>query len=83
MFEGKHKGGAVGGYDTFVVLAERYHWTPDEVRALDPDYIDELLIRIGVESEHNETERKKQERDRKRNAGKGGSKGEDVDISEI
>jgi hypothetical protein len=85
VYEGKHTGGEVGGYDVYVMLAERYHWTPEQVDRLDPDYIDELMIRISVEAEHQEIERKKQERERKRaaNKPKGGRRGEDVDIADI
>lgn len=85
MYEGKHKGGEVGGYDAYVMLAERYHWTPEQIDRLDPDYIDELLIRMSVEAEYQEAERKKAERERKREARaqKGGKRGEDMDISEL
>ena len=79
VYDGKHKGGEVGGYDTYVMLAERYHWTPEQVDRLDPDYIDELLMRMSAEADYQEAERKKQEREHRRQ-GKGSHRGEDVDI---
>jgi hypothetical protein len=30
-------------WDVYVMLADSYHWTPQEVDAMDPDFIDELL----------------------------------------
>ena len=32
------------------MLTERYHWTPDEIDALDPDYLDSLIAFISAQS---------------------------------
>jgi hypothetical protein len=64
------------------VLAERYQWTPDEVCLMDPDFVEEVLIRLGVEAEIAEGKRKAAERERKRREKKF-RKGDDADLSEI
>ena len=74
------------------MLAERYHWTPEQICRMDPDYIAELLVRISAEADVLEARRKAAERERKRrerrarrlrSVQRGGSRIEDADISEI
>lgn len=83
-FKGTLKARPVGDYDNLIALAERYHWTPDQIGDMDPDYTDELLIRMTAEADHQAAE----ERRNKRKGGKGraSSKGREVvdaDLSEI
>ena len=33
---------AVGQWDIYIAVAERYHWTPEEFGRLDPDFLEEL-----------------------------------------
>lgn len=79
MFEGKRDAGPAGPYDGLIVLAERYHWTPEQIGRMDPDFVEELAIRLRAEVEAAEAERKRQKRKRKRRGGRG----EDADLSEI
>ena len=66
-----------------VILAERYHWTPEQVSRMDPDFVVELLIRIRAESEV-EAQRARREKARRRRAtARGYRYAEDVDLSEI
>lgn len=81
-FEGHHEG-PVGEYDAYIVLAERYHWTPEQICRLEEDYITELLARSRAESDVTEAKRKKEEAKRKRRGGGGGPPAESVDASEI
>lgn len=74
----------MGDHDDLIALAERYHWTPDQIGEMDPDYVDGLLIRLAAEADHQAVE----ERRNKRKGGKGraSSKGREVvdaDLSEI
>lgn len=66
-----------------VILAERYHWTPEQVSRMDPDFVVELLICIRAESEV-EAQRARREKARRRRAtARGYRDAEDVDLSEI
>jgi hypothetical protein len=38
-------------WDIYVRCAERYHWTPDQVQHLDPDFVAELLLYWRAESD--------------------------------
>ena len=74
----------------YVALAERHGWTPEQINRMDPDYIDELLVRLKAlgdvqeaEAEERRRKEKKARVDAKRAAGRGGRVGDDVDISEI
>lgn len=71
--------GPVGGYDVLVALAEHYHWTPAQVGRMDPDFIDELLVRMRAEADVERVRRKRAERDARRKQ----RGGEDVDMAEI
>jgi uncharacterized small protein (DUF1192 family) len=52
------------------MLAERYHWTPQQVDALDPDFVTELSARINAGARQQEIQRKRQEQEDRRK-GKG------------
>ena len=74
----------MGDHDDLIGLAERYHWTPDQIGDMDPDYVDGLLIRLAAEADHQAVE----ERRNKRKGAKGHSAGKctevvDADLSEI
>jgi len=62
VFAGEGVEGPVGRWDPYIVLAERYQWTPAEVQALDPDYLEELMARLAAEADHEEAERQTRER---------------------
>lgn len=47
-----------GEFDLYVILATRYRWTPEQVNALDPHFIDELLAYMAAEARHQEKEAK-------------------------
>ncbi len=81
-FEGHHEG-PVGEYDAYIVLAERYHWTPEQICGLEEDYITELLARSRAEADVAEVKRKREEAKRKRRSPRGGPQAESVDVSEI
>ena len=51
-----------GPFDLYVSLAVRYQWTPDQVDALDPDFIEQLLAYQEAEAE--ETKRQQARADR-------------------
>ncbi len=57
--------GAAGEYDLYVLFAMRFKWTPEEVNALDPEFIDELLAYQSAEAWHQEQQEKEAERKRK------------------
>lgn len=66
----------MGRYDLYVLLAERYHWTPEEVGRLDPDFVEELIAKLEAEAGVAQTESQR--------ARKHGSRGVvDADLSEI
>lgn len=58
-FAGKRTAPA-GAWDTAIMLALEFHWTPDDIAALPADYYDELVIALNARSEHDAHERKKQ-----------------------
>jgi len=59
----------------------RFGWTPQQVAAMDPDFVDELIARLNADVEVDAEERKKQQRKGRR--GQGGWVSEDVDLAEI
>jgi hypothetical protein len=61
---------ASGEYDLYVLFATRYRWTPEQVNALDPHYIEELLAYQSAEARHDE--QKQKEAEQKARAGRGG-----------
>ncbi len=42
--------GECGEYDLYVLFAMRFKWTPEQVNALTPDFIDELLAYQSAEA---------------------------------
>lgn len=48
------------------MLADLHHWTPEQVDALDPDYIDHLIARQSAQADHHKDEHDKAERKRER-----------------
>ena len=61
---------ASGEYDLYVLFATRYRWTPEQVNALDPHYIEELLAYQAAEARYDEQRQK--EAEQKARAGRGG-----------
>ena len=61
---------ASGEYDLYVLFATRYRWTPEQVNALDPHYIEELLAYQAAEARYDE--QKQKEAEQKARAGRGG-----------
>lgn len=57
----------------YVVLAALYHWTPDQVDALDVDFFDELMARIQAEGELQEREMKRAKQEARRNGKSSGA----------
>lgn len=53
---------AAGEFDLYVMLAARYRWTPEQVNALDPHFLDELLAYHAAEARWEEEQRKEAER---------------------
>lgn len=43
-------------------MATRYRWTPEQVNALDPQFLDELLAYQAAEGRWDEEQRKEAER---------------------
>ncbi len=60
--------GAAGEFDLYVLFAIRFKWTPEEVNALPPEFIDELLAYQAAEVWHAEQQEKEAERKRKQAA---------------
>ena len=60
--------GAAGEFDLYVLFAMRFKWTPEEVNALTPEFIDELLADQAAEVWHAEQQEKEAERKRKQAA---------------
>jgi hypothetical protein len=46
--------GAAGAFDLYVLFAMRFKWTPEEVNALEPEFIDELMAYQAAEAWHEE-----------------------------
>lgn len=61
--------GEAGEFDLYVLFAIRFKWTPEQVNALTPEFIDELLAYQAAEAKHEEKLRKDAER--KSKSGKG------------
>ena len=59
------------------VLADLHNWTPEQVSRMDPDFVEEHIIRERAKQAAAEAERKRQKRKRR------GGRGEDADLSEI
>ncbi len=55
----------MGEWDEEVMLAEWYHWTPDQVGRMDPDFIDEIFARKRAEVEHQKRQEARAKRERK------------------
>ena len=70
-----------------LALAERYHWTPEQMGSMDPDFLVEALARLGAEAELSREEQQRQERKRRRDERRRrlGMRrtGQDVGIEEI
>ena len=47
-------------------MAMRFKWTPEQVNALDPQYLEELLAFLAADARHTEKERKDAEAKAKR-----------------
>ena len=62
-----------------MALAERYHWTPAQVGRMDPDFVEELLVRMRAEADVEKARQKRAERAARRKQ----RRGEDVDMAEI
>lgn len=86
------RGEAVGEHDLEVALAWRFGWTPEQVREMAPDFIEELTARLEAEGQMAEQARQEQERERKRvererrraeREARGGMRGTAVELSEI
>jgi len=43
-------GTASGEFDLYVLMATRYRWTPEQVNALTPDFLEELLAYQAAEA---------------------------------
>lgn len=43
-------------------MAKRFHWTPEQVNALDPHFLDELLAYQAAEARWDEEQNKEAER---------------------
>jgi len=43
---------AIGAFDFEISLALEFHWTPDQIYALDPDYVDELRAAMLARTHH-------------------------------
>lgn len=48
-----------GAWDFYIWAAWEFHWTPAQVAALDPDYVDELVIASRARADHWAEERSK------------------------
>lgn len=48
-----------------MILAERYHWLPEQVDELDPDFAAELMARAAAESQYYAEQQKKPPRSKK------------------
>lgn len=51
-----------------VNLAERYHWTPEQVLAMDPDFLDELTVRLAAEADAERAKERRRTRRGRRQA---------------
>jgi hypothetical protein len=49
-----------------LALADLYHWTPEQVEALDPDYVDHLIARQNAQADHHKAESAAEQRKRER-----------------
>jgi hypothetical protein len=56
----------VGDWDLYVLLADTYQWTPQQVDGLDPDFLTELLAKITARADHADMQRKRDEAKQKR-----------------
>ena len=74
-------GGPVGAFDAQIALAERYGWTPQEVAAMDADFLAEALTRLRAEADVEAAKERKKKRELSRSGS--GRVTDDVDMSEI
>jgi hypothetical protein len=51
----------VGGYDHYWPLMDRYGWTPEEICRMDPELIEEALVRIRADADVEAARRKREE----------------------
>jgi hypothetical protein len=49
-----------------VLLADTYQWTPQQVDALDPDFVTELIAKLNAKAQHQQTQQKRREEEAKR-----------------
>lgn len=63
------------------VLADLHHWTPEQVNRMDPDFIEEHLIRERARQNVEAAKRRSEERKQRRTGG--GMGGEEAELSEI
>jgi hypothetical protein len=73
----------VGNHDNLIALAERYHWTPDQIGDMDPDYVDELLIRMSAQADQEAVDDKRRKRGKGSRGSSSGTTIVDADLSEI
>lgn len=51
-----------GEFDLYVQFAVRFRWTPQQVNALDPNFLEELIAYLNAENRFQEAERREAER---------------------
>lgn len=69
-FDGKLKQPA-GDWDWYIILADRFGWTPQEVDALDPDFIDELDSWMAADGDYAKVLKKRAEAEARARAKQG------------
>lgn len=45
-----------GRWDFEIIVADRLGWTPDELYALDPSFVDELQVYLEADAQHSREE---------------------------
>lgn len=93
MYEGREVEGSVGECDLYLMLADRYGWTPEEVGRMDPDFVQEVTIRLRAQGDVAAEARTKAEAERRAAERRAriearehralGKQGTDVSIEEI
>ena len=53
----------MGDFDLYVMLAERHHWTPEQIDRFDPDFVEELMAHHTAKAENEAADAKKRERE--------------------
>jgi hypothetical protein len=59
-----------GDWDRYVILANRLHWTPPEVDAQDPDFLDELMAFWQAHADDAKAKQSKREQAAARSGGR-------------